>query len=58
MCGELAFNVTKTEEALAALIESDLGVAVSPILLRLWLNTRWNRVSSLAHQIHDGERKE
>lgn len=39
-------------EELAKLMKDDLGVTIPPILLRLWLVERWDRVAKLAHKIH------
>lgn len=39
---------------LAKMLKEDLGVEVTPILLRLWLNERWEKVADLAHKIHGG----
>lgn len=38
---------------LAQLMNNDLGVSVTPILLRLWLVERWDQVAKLAHKIHN-----
>jgi hypothetical protein len=37
---------------LAQMLKDDLGVSVTPILLRLWLVERWGKVAKLAHKIH------
>lgn len=37
---------------LATMLKNDLGVEVTPILLRLWLVERWGDVAKLAHKIH------
>lgn len=37
---------------LSNLMSRDLGINVTPILLRLWLVERWDEVSKLAHKIH------
>ena len=39
-------------DELARLMKDDLGVTIPPILLRLWLVERWDRVAKLAHKIH------
>lgn len=39
---------------LSRMLKDDLGVTISPILLRLWLNERWADVAKHAHKIHGG----
>lgn len=43
------------EETLAKAFKEDLGVDIHPQALRMFIRARWNRISVLAHAIHDGE---
>jgi hypothetical protein len=45
--------VPSPEERLATMIREDLGVIVHPQALRMFIRTRWARVSKAAHEIHD-----
>lgn len=40
------------EFLLARLIQSDLGVGVNPQALRMFVRSRWSKLSPLAHSIH------
>lgn len=42
-------------EKLANLMHREMGVTISPALLRLFLRSHWAKVSMLAHQIHEQE---
>jgi hypothetical protein len=41
------------EETLANLVKADLGVTINPQALRMFIRSRWARVSKAAHEIHD-----
>jgi hypothetical protein len=42
------------EERIATMVREDLGVTVNPQALRMFIRTRWARLSKAAHEIHDG----
>jgi hypothetical protein len=52
MCAN-SYYAQKPEEALAALMNKELNVNVSPEAVRLFVLLRWSRISVLAHQVHD-----
>jgi hypothetical protein len=41
------------EDRLAKMVRDDLGVSINPQALRMFIRTRWARVSKAAHEIHD-----
>lgn len=41
------------EERLAKMVRDDLGVTINHQALRMFIRTRWARVSKAAHEIHD-----
>jgi hypothetical protein len=54
MClGGATAEVTPPEKTLAEAMKRDLGVDVSPEALRLFILMRWDRISLLAHVIHE-----
>ncbi|KRQ11919.1 hypothetical protein AOQ73_05790 [Bradyrhizobium pachyrhizi] len=46
----------RSEETLARMFREDLGVAIEPQALRMFIRHRFARLSPLAHRIHDGHR--
>jgi hypothetical protein len=40
---------------LSQLMGGELSVIINPIILRLWLIERWDKVAELAHKIHDAK---
>lgn len=47
-------NYTKTPaHRLSDLIEKETGARIEPKLLRLFLKAKWERITPLAHAIHD-----
>lgn len=46
-------EVTPPEKTLAEAMKRDLGVDISPEALRLFILMRWDRISLLAHVIHE-----
>jgi hypothetical protein len=42
-------------ERLSDLIEKETGARIEPKLLRLFLKAKWDRVTPLAHAIHDAD---
>ena len=54
MCiGSMALPVTPPEDTLSVAIKADLGVEIDPKALRLFILMRWDRVTVLAHAIHE-----
>lgn len=59
MCGGPPGMVTRSEDKtppkvlLAQAFKDDLGVDMHPQALRMFIRARWDRVSTLAHKIHD-----
>jgi hypothetical protein len=45
-----------SERILSDLFREDLGVFIEPQALRMFVRTRFGRLSPLAHRIHDGKR--
>ncbi len=45
-----------SEIVIAEMFKQDLGVDINPQALRIFLRTRWDRLSPLAHRIQDGKR--
>lgn len=41
------------EVVLAEAFRKDLGVTIEPQALHIFIRWRWDRVSTLAHKIHD-----
>jgi hypothetical protein len=41
------------EDRIAKMVREDLGVTINPQALRMFIRTRWARVSKAAHEIHD-----
>lgn len=46
---------SSAEKKLSDLIQRETGINIDPHVLRLFVKLHWARVSTLAHQIHDGE---
>lgn len=46
------------ERALADQFSRYLGVDINPQALRMFIISRWNRITPLAHQIHDKAKEE
>lgn len=46
----------KSEELLARMFKEDLGVRVEPQAMRMFVRSRWERLTTLAHRIHEGKR--
>lgn len=44
-----------SEELLQEIIKEDLGITVNKTALRIFLRHRWDRISKLAHRIHEGQ---
>lgn len=49
----LAQGDPNPEISLAHAFKSDLNVDINPQALRMFIRTRWSRVSTLAHKIHE-----
>jgi hypothetical protein len=41
------------EERIAKMLKDDLGVSVNAQALRMFIRTRWARLSKAAHEVHD-----
>jgi hypothetical protein len=41
------------EERIAKMLKDDLGVTVNAQALRMFIRTRWARLSKAAHEVHD-----
>ena len=57
MCGvdnNRSYPSKKAEDRLSGLIQDETGVLIEPKLLRLFLRSNWERVTALAHKIHEG----
>lgn len=47
---------TKTPaQRLSDLIEKETGARIEPKLLRLFIKAKWDRITPLAHAIHDAD---
>jgi hypothetical protein len=46
----------RPEEKLAKLLKSAADTSINPTVLKLFLAAHWNKVSKLAHEIHEGTR--
>jgi hypothetical protein len=46
---------TGAAATLSQIMKDDLGISINPIILRLWLIERWDKVAELAHKIHDAK---
>jgi len=57
MCGTIPTNTDTTppEQTLAKCFREDLGVEINPQALRMFIRMRWDRISTLAHRIHDAK---
>lgn len=53
MCATHQYTQSNPENKLARLLSEDLGLAVEPKALRLFLLHRWDDIASAAHAIHD-----
>lgn len=54
MCSNVpTVEATPPEQTLAEAMKKDLGVDISPQALRLFILARWDRVTVLAHAIHE-----
>jgi hypothetical protein len=52
-------NVTDprtSEQVMVDMIRADLGVVIDPQAWRMFIRHRFERISPLAHRIHDGKR--
>lgn len=45
-----------SEQLMVDMIRADLGVVIEPQAWRMFLRHRFDRMSTLAHRIHDGKR--
>lgn len=58
MCGFPGVEETEdkrsSEQIMVSLIKQDLGVDIDPQAWRMFLRHRWERISPLAHRIHEG----
>jgi hypothetical protein len=45
-----------SEQIMVDIIRADLGVIIEPQAWRMFLRHRFDRMSTLAHRIHDGKR--
>jgi hypothetical protein len=57
MCEGTASRVSDRapEEKLASLMLRELGSSVDKRALRLFIKAHWNKITKLAHEIHDAE---
>lgn len=57
MCSgsQSTIDTTPPEQTLAKCFREDLGVEINPQALRMFIRIRWERISTLAHRIHDGK---
>lgn len=46
----------KAEVLLARVFKEELGVEINEQALRIFVRTKWDRISKLAHIIHNGGR--
>lgn len=59
MCLDGSLPTTTTDDCrapeviLAEAFKKDLGVAMDPQALRIFIRWRWDRIQKLAHKIHD-----
>lgn len=54
--GQCAGNSPRSEKVLADMFLEDLGIVIDPQALRIFIRHRFERLSPLAHRIHDGKR--
>lgn len=45
-----------SEQIMTDMIREDLGVSIDPQAWRMFIRHRFDRISPLAHRIHDGKR--
>lgn len=45
-----------SEQIMVDMIRTDIGVVIEPQAWRMFLRHRFDRMSTLAHRIHDGKR--
>lgn len=45
-----------SEQVMVDMIRQDLGVVIDPQAWRMFMRHRFDRISTLAHRIHDGKR--
>jgi hypothetical protein len=45
-----------SEQVMSDMMRDDLGINVDPQAWRMFLRYRWNRLTMLAHRIHEGKR--
>ena len=57
MCDPVG-KLVEPHAKLAKLIEDEMGVRVSPELVRVFVTEHWTDLSALAHAIHKPETKE
>ncbi len=46
----------RSEDLISEMFREDLGVTIEPQALRMFIRHRFDRLSPLAHRIHDGKR--
>lgn len=49
-------DVRSSEQIMVDMIRADLGVAIDAQAWRMFIRHRFERISPLAHRIHDGKR--
>lgn len=55
MCDPSKQNLKTPAELLSALIAKETGANIEPKLLRLFVKAKWDRITTLAHAIHDAD---
>lgn len=56
MCGDPTKQNLKTPaELLSLLIAKETGANIDPKLLRLFIKAKWDRITTLAHTIHEAD---
>jgi hypothetical protein len=51
-----SYDHRSSEKVMADMFREDLGVTIEPQALRMFVRSRFARLSPLAHRIHDGKR--
>lgn len=55
MCSGDSDYLADPERRLAALLKVETGVVIDPAALRMFIRAKWERVSVLAHRIHEAK---
>lgn len=55
MCEATGKNLQTPAEKLASLLEKETGTRIDARMLRLFIKAKWDRITVLAHAIHEAE---